>query len=900
VLSQSKSKQGFPARPNAAHTIIEPPHKNSANKNGQTFKAGLKESDHGAKAAEIVDGVKEPLMALKHASPLNVVTTTNTVDNKPKRILRLNPKTGTIGSPPKKQTPAADSALKKTSSRGKKKSKIVTIQYAPGLQGVGAKIDQILRSTKQVTSLPEAPRTPKKAPTLPSKSTHPFFLGKAAPKRSTPPKKSKQNGNIDFKESLSPHRLQYPPLLERLQPNGKSSGPFFTSGFSNAAKAVKIPGAIEPAWPWKGMLHIRGEISDPAFTDPLLINPLNMQITAKKSKFNATQIPDIENIMKIKARDLHISDIVESIQYNNPDEFDPPPISLRPAVKHNESAMKIQRRVLKELHYRNLLSSLQKIDILSEDGISVTKSNQPKIHPSLLNIYTSITTSLSAFDKGQCDVQDWAHKYSPQRAAEVLQDGNEAFILKDWLQALIVNSVEGGAAQALRTRTSSLAKRASKRKRKSIKLDGFIVSSGEEEFDPDEISEADSESSLNNNRRRTKKTFVQSGLSKEAGKLDNAILISGPSGSGKTASVYAAAKELGFEVFEISSNSRRNGKDIMDKVGDMTRNHLVHRSAAPAPAQLFNAEEEKSNDALADDLKSGRQGVVNSFFITKQTPQSTVTAGSKQSPREQKQSLILIEEVDVLYKEDTQFWATITNLIQSSKRPIVMTCNDESVIESMNLALYGILRFTPPPTDLAVDYMICLAACEGHVLERAAVRSLYEIRHQDLRASIMDLNFWCRFGVGSIKGGLDWYLPRAHGGRDFDESGNALRVVSEGTYQPGMGFLNQDFFQSHVDHLEVEEEMLAEIWEGWQLDVSHWQENLNMGAWANKMQQLSTGRQDKCATLGLYEEFVEAMSDADMCSHGALALGDRVSFFSLNGVFFINHHRFLLAPRLRN
>jgi hypothetical protein len=164
----------------------------------------------------------------------------------------------------------------------------------------------------------------------------------------------------------------------------------------------------------------------------------------------------------------------------------------------------------------------------------------------------------------------------------------------------------------------------------------------------------------------------------------------------------------------------------------------------------------------------------------------------------------------------------------------------------------------------------------------------------------MDLNFWCRFGVGSIKGGLDWYLPRAHGGRDFDESGDALRVVSEGTYQPGMGFLNQDFFQSHVHHLDIEEEMLAETWEGWQLDVSHWQENLKISAWADKMHQLSTGKQDKCATLSLYEEFAEGMSDADMCSHGALASGDRVNFLSINNIFLTDYCRFQLAPRLQN
>jgi DNA polymerase III delta prime subunit len=157
----------------------------------------------------------------------------------------------------------------------------------------------------------------------------------------------------------------------------------------------------------------------------------------------------------------------------------------------------------------------------------------------------------------------------------------------------------------------------------------------------------------------------------DLGQLHNTILLLGPHGTGKTASVYACAEELGWDVFEVYPGiGRRNGANIDNLVGEVGKNHLIVRNR-------------QSGDVL------------KSFLKQKGSPEQTGTAlsaTSSYSPRKKanlvvgsetttkdrvRQSLILLEEVDILFKEDTNFWPTVTRIIKECKRPVICTCNGE-------------------------------------------------------------------------------------------------------------------------------------------------------------------------------------------------------------------------------
>ncbi|TVY35800.1 ATPase family AAA domain-containing protein [Lachnellula subtilissima] len=772
-------------------------------------------------------------------------------DKKPKKVLRLNTKTGTIGSPPaKKKMPAVEPATKISGRRKSPRSNIITVRYGDAELlplRIGPKIEQILNGTFIVPvpnkTVSDPPKITKPATTQPPKALHPLFMGKGA---SRPPDHKSEiaskASSVEIVESMEPKvlgRARERSFGKPDSPPKPRAAPF--AGFGKSSMILKFPGAVEPAWPWQGMVH-------------------------------AVQILPKEDVIRALATELGLGNVLESIQQTNPDEFPPLPPCLRIPIKHYEGGSAIQRRVRNEIRSKLPPPNAAKFSS-SDDEIHTNTCSRAAPHPALTEAYDLISTTMSAFDQGHCETQSWTRKYSPKCAADVLQSGREAFVLKEWLERLTVQSVETGLGDQTAGRASSLSRTgpkseiAGKRKRKSKKLDGSEVGQG-----------------------LLKKTVIRSGDAnkgiKDSGRVTNAVVISGPHGSGKTAAVYAVAKELGFEVFEINSSSRRSGKDILEKVGDMTRNHLVQRSQAPVSV---DEDEKRMDDALAHDLQSGRQGTMISFFKPKENPKpkpdrpkTSFKKELKDQPlpkapvKQQKQSLILVEEADILYEEDKNFWATILDLATKSKRPMIITCSDESLLPMNALMLYAVIRFVPPPIDLATDYMLLVAACEGHVLRRDAVKTLYEGRSLDLRASLTDLNFWCQFAVGDVKCGLDWFYPRWSRGSDVDEYGETIRVVSENTYEAGMGWVSQDVLESHAHYLDIEEEILHEACDGWQLDVGDWQENIGVDSWASKIQTVSRGKKDAVSALRMYEDFATGMSDAELFSGPTFAPENKI------------------------
>lgn len=726
---------------------------------------------------------------LPQLGPVNAVASNDDLEEGcPKRkTLKLNPNGKLLSSPNTsgvedgpgqnaKSTPRR-SGRQKANEDGKK---VLVLKYAHEdghKERVGRLIDDIIGGRRRhgvsqhsaILSKPES---------RPPRATHPFFLKKPTRKDDVGLQASQAGPNPV--EGSSAEGARRGPLLARNKPN--LGVPGLEKRFSSFKQRPRFPEPVEPLWPPRDFIHIKG--FDAADNQPSS-NSNSPIMNEKKAKMAAMRISDQENVlMSIYAQAQRSGCQAEK--------------TLRIPGRHVASGRVLQAAVAKQFSGG------------SSGAHPDNKASSKPCHPCVQKLSLLAQTSMSAFDRGQFENSLWAHKYAPTSAEEVLQSGREPLMLRDWLKYLMIWAVDTGKTSEAKAKQKDVNKKRAKKRKKTEELEGFIVSSESEAAEMAEVS-SDEDELAGDVTVSSKRTVSRDQQGK--GQISNAILLSGPSGCGKTASVYAVAKELGFEVFEINAGSRRSSRDLLERVGDMTQNHLVHN--------LSGREDQSSSPTPQHSSDEAKQNKMRSFFMptsNKKPAQDEVhqEPDPKQS-RSQKQSLILLEEADLLFEEDKQFWSGVMNLIYQSKRPIVITCNDESLIPLQDISFHAILRYRAPPQELAVDYLLLVAANEGHLLKRDAVEDLYAVYRKDLRKAITDMSFWCQMGIGSEKSGLDWIIDRWPPGSDLDQHGDPLRVISLNAYQRFMGWFSRDMMLNNNLDSEVESSQESLHW--WQLNI---------------------------------------------------------------------------------
>lgn len=833
-----------------------------------------------------------------------------------KKMLRLRAD-GRLSSPKSRNRLGGNS--KDTKSYGKLKTsgnhKVVVIQY--GTHGdsrneIGQKIHAILGGDVKGQGLvAETPIVPsqlaKTAPSGPPKPTHPFFLGIVPLKQASGVKAliESRGTSISTAGSDSEHDLRVSPRKPRPAIENKrqadtslrSAGSEIDIVSRGMAGAFRNPGGVEPAWPSKDAMHIRG--LERSRNDASI-----RQKTQIKLKGSMVRVPRDEDVVLLLASQLPIGERRDMAERSNA------PYVLRMPQREVMTGTQLQALSCREVstrlhasHHASAVEFRQRADLRSNNT-----------HPAVSRLFSEIPPSLTAFDRAQCEPYAWVQKYAPKRAEEVLQPGREALLLRDWLRNLTIESTDstGADGQPFRAPSASTkrpirdysgpqtARRRKRRKRIEL-LDGFVVSSDDESNEMDELTgpEDEEDDLIRSSGYTQKRTVVRTGDIRDsfkspgaASRPSNAVLISGPHGCGKTAAVYAAAKELDFEIFELNPGSKRSGKDIMDKVGDMAQNHLVHHASERDEGHEggFTDTDKTSNRG---NLAQGRP--ITELFAKLKGKAKTKALASHgdlkpgltpdTKPKQQakpKQSFILLEEVDILFDEDKQFWATVLGLIAQSKRPVIMTCNDESLVPLNQMSLHAIFRFVQPACDPAADYLLLLAASEGHLLGRSAVLALYRSKDLDLRASIMEMEFWCQMAIGDKKGGLEWMLEHWPAANDSGDPDRRLRVVSKDTYLKGMGWFNRDnACEQERPSKERTVELLLQAWQNWGIGTEDLArcEDKNVCSMEHPADRDGL-RKAPSRALQDYDTYADATSATDLFGSPGLRTGNQVCKYS--------------------
>ncbi|XP_068583050.1 ATPase family AAA domain-containing protein 5b [Cebidichthys violaceus] len=275
--------------------------------------------------------------------------------------------------------------------------------------------------------------------------------------------------------------------------------------------------------------------------------------------------------------------------------------------------------------------------------------------------------------------------------------------------------------------------------------------------------------------------------------LCNTALITGPAGVGKTASVYACAQELGFKVFEVNCSSQRSGRHVLTQLKEATQSHLVEMSGKdPLKPTYFNNYAINSCTPKSETLpgkamrpknvtstsksraarKSGpssRKGKTNPATVTLANyfkmkakadhfhfggPSASEKPDGERSGdpsaiknRKTATSLILFEEVDVIFDDDIGFLAAIKTFMTTTKRPVILTTSDPSFRERFNCSLEEILFKTPSVVNVC-SYLQLVGLAENARLDRDDVRGLLGLSRGDARRCLLQLQLWVRSGGG--------------------------------------------------------------------------------------------------------------------------------------------------------
>ncbi|KAK5856413.1 hypothetical protein PBY51_008011 [Eleginops maclovinus] len=165
---------------------------------------------------------------------------------------------------------------------------------------------------------------------------------------------------------------------------------------------------------------------------------------------------------------------------------------------------------------------------------------------------------------------------------------------------------------------------------------------------------------------------------------------------------------------------------------------------------------------------------------------------SEEQSKKTATSLILFEEVDVIFDDDSGFLAAIKTFMMTTKRPVILTTSDPAFSTMFDGNFEEILFKTPSMLDVS-SFLQLLCLTEDVRTDTLDLSALLRLNGCDIRQSLLQLQFWTR-----SSGGRHVTRPLTHTGKnaelkpeaDEEAAGVTLPPCESGCTESMLGLLN--------------------------------------------------------------------------------------------------------------
>ncbi|XP_060921476.1 ATPase family AAA domain-containing protein 5 isoform X2 [Labrus mixtus] len=238
----------------------------------------------------------------------------------------------------------------------------------------------------------------------------------------------------------------------------------------------------------------------------------------------------------------------------------------------------------------------------------------------------------------------------------------------------------------------------------------------------------------------------------------------------------------------------------------------------PTNKETPNTKKNEQTEASKKDVKANDSANKGKASVVKS---ATSTAPKEKSNEEQNKktatSLILFEEVDVIFDDDSGFLAAIKTFMSTTKRPVILTTSDPAFSSMFDGNFEEILFKSPSVVDVS-SFLRLLCLTEDVRTDQSDVSSLLRLNDCDIRQSLLQLQFWTRSGGRghrSVTEPLTQSCKNAETKPETDEKAAcALPPCDSGCTESLLGLLNseteRDMWELLKSRSLVEEELCFE------------------------------------------------------------------------------------------